>query len=163
MRKRALCFALGWVVCAAAGRVFAEPLRIGLEFGTPSGVIVIRPAPLDIKIGYDLGGIGSGGESNFLHLSCDYRFVDKYPLVDTLSLYVGAGGYLGILTGNVQDNVVIGGRVPVGVQVFLLDGTIEVFVEIVPTVKLLPTIVAFDDWQGFVGFTVPLPALRPNK
>ncbi len=162
MRKEAVCLVAA-VVLAAAGGLSAEPLRAGLEFGSPSGVIIIRPAPLDIKVGYDFSGIGSAAQSDFLHVSCDYRIIDQYPLVDFVSLFVSAGGYVQILTGDVQDNVVLGARLPVGVQAFLVDGTIEIFLEIVPTVKLLPTIIAFDDWQGFIGFTVPVAALKPKK
>ncbi len=157
-------FAVCLVLTAAAGPGFAEPTRVGLEFGNPSGVIVIRPAPLDIKIGYDFTGVGSReGGDDYLQVSCDYRFLDRYPLADVLSLYVAGGGYVRILTAAAQDNVVLGGRLPVGLQVFVADGLVEVFVELVPTVTLLPTIVAFDDWQGFIGFTVPVSAFKPKK
>jgi len=162
MRKAALCVSL-FLAVASGGGLFAEPMGVGLEFGNPSGVLVIRPAPFDIKIGYDFTGMGSQADGDFLHLSCDYRLIDRYALIDFLSLYLSAGGYLQILTGDTQDNIVLGGRLPVGLQAFLLDGTVEVFVELVPTVKFLPTIVAFDDWQGFVGFTVSLAGLKLKK
>ncbi len=155
-------FGICLVLAAAAG--FAEPTRVGLELGNPSGVIVIRPAPLDIKIGYDFTGVASReGGSDYVQVSCDYRFVDRYPLTSDLSLYVAGGGYLRVLTTDTQDNFVLGARLPVGLQVFVSGGMVEIFVELVPTVTLLPTIVAFDDWQGFIGCTVPVSAFKPKK
>ncbi len=161
MRKGPLCLCL--LLGAASARGFAEPTRVGLEFGNPSGVIIIRPAPLDIKIGYDFTGVASREGESYLQISCDYRFMDRHALTDDLSLYVSAGGYLRVLTADTQDSVVLGGRLPVGLQVFVAEGAVEIFVEIVPTVTLLPTIVAFDDWQGFVGFTVAVTTLTPKK
>jgi hypothetical protein len=162
MRKSRLVFCL--LLAAAAAGASTEPTRVGLEIGNPSGAIVIRPAPFDIKIGYDFTGVASReGGDDYLQLSCDYRLMDRYPLTDGLSLYVAAGGYLRILTTTTQDSFVLGGRLPVGLQVFVAGGTVEIFLELVPTVTLLPTIVAFDDWQGFLGFTVPVSALNLKR
>lgn len=155
MTSRAL-WAATFAAAVCLGASAAEPLRVGLELGSPSAVIVLRPAPFDIKVGYDFTGVGSDAESDFFHISGDYRIIDRRPLVDFVSFYLGAGGYLQILTGDVQDNFVLGARLPVGLQAFLLEDKLEIFVEIAPTVKFLPTILAFDDWHGFIGFTVPL-------
>jgi hypothetical protein len=144
------------LAAVAAGASAAEPLRVGLELGSPSAVIVVRPAPFDIKIGYDFTGIGSDPGSNFFHVSGDYRIIDQRPLIEFVSFYFGAGAYMQIMTGNADDTFVLGGRLPLGLQAFFLDGKIEVFLEVVPTLKLLPSIVAFEDWHGFVGVTVPV-------
>ncbi len=58
--------------------------------------------------------------------------------------------------------MVLGARLPVGLQVFAGGRTIEIFAELVPTVTLVPTIVAFDDWQGFVGSTIPVSVFKPT-
>jgi hypothetical protein len=47
-----------------------------------------------------------------------------------------------------------GARIPVGLQVFLIDNVLEIFLEIVPTIGFLPTIIAFPEWQGYLGFTI---------
>ena len=140
----------------AAGAVSARPIRVGLEFGNPTGVIIIRPEPFDFKVGYDFTGLGRGDADSFVHISGDYRIIDSYHLVDFLSLFLGAGAYVQFLSG-ADDDFVFGGRVPVGVQAFLLDGVLEIFLEIAPTVKFIPTITAFDDFQGYLGFTIPIP------
>ncbi len=148
-------------VCVGASA--AEPLRVGLEFGSPSAVIIVRPAPFDIKVGYDFTDFGTDFGSSYIHVSGDYRFIDRQPLVEWLSFYVGAGAYMQIMTGSADDPFVLGGRLPVGLQAFLVDGKIEIFLEVVPTVKLLPTILAFDDWHGFLGFTVPVSMLQLRR
>lgn len=162
MRTRVL-LAVALSAAVSVGAFAAEPLRVGLEFGSPSGVIIVRPAPFDIKVGYDFTDFGTDFGSNYIHVSGDYRIIDRQPLVEFLSFFLSAGAYMQIMTGDADDTFVLGGRIPVGLQAFLLDGKIEIFLEIVPTVKLLPTILAFDDWQGFLGFTVPLSVLKPGK
>lgn len=157
--RRTILVALA--LLAASANVFAEPVRIGLEFGRPTGVIVIRPEPFDFKVGYDFTGIGEGSDAgSFIHVSADYRILSSYHLIDFLSLFLGVGAYVQIYTGSAADNVNLGARIPVGVQAFLANGTVELFLEVVPTVSFVPSITAFDQFQGFVGFTVPAPKLR---
>ena len=162
MKYRTL-LAVALLAAISAGAYAAEPLRVGLEFGSPSGVIIVRPAPFDIKIGYDFTGVGSDSGSDFFHVSGDYRIIDQQPLIEFVSFYFGAGAYMQIMTGDADDTFVLGGRMPVGLQAFFVDGKIEVFLEIVPTLKLLPTIVAFEDWHGFVGVTVPVSLFNFRK
>lgn len=136
--------------------VSARPVRLGLEFGNPTGVIIVRLQPFDFKLGYDFTGLGSSDADSFVHISGDYRIIDSYHLIDFLSLFLGAGAYMQFLSG-AEDDFVFGGRIPVGLQAFLFDGVLEVFLEIAPTVKFVPTITAFDDFQGYLGFTIPIP------
>jgi hypothetical protein len=148
---------VGVILFVMAGTVVsARPIRVGLEFGNPTGVLIIRPQPFDIKVGYDFTGVGGGDADSFIHISTDYRIVDSYHLIDFLSLFLGAGGYVQFLSG-ADDDFILGGRIPVGLQAFLIDGTLEIFLELAPTVKLVPTITAFDDFQGYLGFTLPIP------
>ena len=137
---------------AAAGNVSAQAgdFRVGLEFGQPSAVLIVRPAPLDFRLGYNFL---SGAE--FLFLSADYRIVDAVPIIDFVHLFLGVGAYTQF---GATTPFQLGARVPVGLQVFLIDRTLEFFVEAAPTVQFVPT-VAFNlaAIQGWVGFTVRLP------
>jgi len=125
-------------------------LRLGLEFGDPMAVLIIRPAPFDFKIGYDFGGNG------WLFLSADYRIVSGYQVIDFLHLFLGIGAYTQIFFQQ-TDAVELGLRIPFGVQVFLVDNVIELFLEVAPTVGFLPAIQAFPRWQGYFGFTILVP------
>ncbi len=149
MKSRVL-WVLFLLAALSAGASAAEPLRVGLELGSPSAVIIARLAPFDIKVGYDFTGLGTDS-GDFFHVSGDYRIIDQQPLVEFVSFYLAAGGYM-----QFGDDFVLGARLPVGLQAFFAGGKIEVFVEIVPTLKFLPTIVAFEDWHGFLGITVPV-------
>ena len=145
------------------GTATAKPVRLGLEVGNPSTVLIIRPEPFDFKIGYSFSdfGQGSGSQGNFVHLSGDYRIVNSQPLIDFLSFFLGAGAYVQFHTeSDADDSVVVGGRVPVGLQVYLLDGNVELFLELAPTVSFVPSLEAFGDWQGYLGFTIPFPGFK---
>jgi hypothetical protein len=138
------------VAAATVSAADGDGLRLGLEFGDPIAVLIIRPAPFDFKIGYDFGGNG------WLFLSADYRIVSGYQVIDFLHLFLGVGAYTQI-DFEQADAFELGLRIPVGLQVFLVDNVIELFLEVAPTVGFLPTIQAFPRWQGYIGFTVLVP------
>ena len=125
-------------------------LRLGLEFGDPIAVLIIRPAPFDFKIGYDFR------DSGWLFLSADYRIISGYPLIDFVHLFLGVGAYTQIYFQQ-ADALQLGLRIPLGLQVFLVDNVIELFLEVAPTVGFLPSIQAFPRWQGYFGFTILVP------
>jgi len=138
--------ALLGVLCAGALSAAGKGgLRLGLEFGDPQVALIIRPAPLDFRIGY------SAAEDAWLFLSADYRIVSGYQLVDFLHLFVGAGLYVRMAP------VDFGLRIPFGLQAFLLADVLEVFVEAAPTVQFVPGLLAFRRWQGWFGFTLAVP------
>ncbi len=123
-------------------------LRVGLEVGDPPAVIIIRPAPLDFKIGYNFD------RSNpYLFLSGDYRLISGYQLVEFLHFFLGVGLYTQIYFNN-PGSTDFGARIPFGLQVFLFNSVLELFVEVAPTVGFLPAIRPFPHWQGWVGFTL---------
>ena len=113
-------------------------------------VLIIRPAPFDFKVGYDFGGNG------WLFLSADYRILSGYQFIDFLYLFLGVGAYTQVFFQQ-TDALELGLRIPFGVQVFLVDNVIELFLEVAPTVGFLPTIQAFPRWQGYFGFTILVP------
>jgi hypothetical protein len=121
-------------------------MRLGLEFGNPNAVLIIRPSPLDFKIGYNFTEAGN------LFLSADYRILSGYQIVNFLHFFLSLGAYVQLhFTPTTVD---FGARIPVGLQVFLIDNVLEIFLEIVPTIGFLPTIIAFPEWQGYLGFTI---------
>jgi hypothetical protein len=151
-----------FMVLSMVGASSLFALRIGLEFGNPDAVIIIRPEPFDIKIGYNFADLLGMGNLNFLHVSVDYRLINSMHLIDFLSLFFGVGAYAQIYmagegTTNESDaDLYLGARIPVGIQAFLLRGTLEFFVEVVPTVTFLPGI-DFGGLQGYIGFTIKIP------
>ncbi len=70
--------------CAAAG---AQPgaVRVGVEFGNPTVALIVRPHPLDLRVGYDFVR-----PRELLFVSADYRLVDRCPLAGSLGLFVEA-------------------------------------------------------------------------
>jgi len=159
--KRYSVVALVCVMLIAVGSLAsARQTRIGIEAGNPSVVLIVRPAPFDFKVGYDFTGIATGGGSNFLHVSADVRLIDSYRLIDFLHIFLSLGAYTQLTFAESTVQLGFGARVPVGLQAFLLNGNIELFLEIVPTFDFYPSLKAFKQWQGFFGITLPLPKLR---
>ena len=150
LRKALLAAALGLAVVLPG---FAQnDFRVGFEVGQPSAVIIIRPSPLDFRIGYNFAG------GNYIHVSGDYRIIDRYNLVEFLDLFLGLGAYTRIDFCSSATSVAFGPRVPFGIQVFLLDGMLEAFLELTPVLDIFPSI-AFDlaNFQGFLGLTLKVP------
>ena len=128
-------------------------LRLGLEFngGTDvsRAVLIIRPAPFDIKVGYNFAQADSA-----VYLSGDYRIVSGYQLIDFLHLFISAGAFVEI--GGDPDAFVGGLHVPIGLQLFLVDNVIEIFAELIPAIPLFPS-PDFLPWRGGIGFTILVP------
>ncbi len=130
--------------------------RLGLAAGIPNGVLVYRPAPFDVKFGYDFT------EGNqYLFLSGDIRLINNRPLVGVLhgSFGVGAFGKL-YPEGRAGDGSVEvdgGARIPFALSVLLLDDFVEFFFEIAPGIDFYPK-AQFSDQpvQIFAGFTLEL-------
>lgn len=143
------------LIAATAGLAAADGLRgsrFGLEFGNPGGVLIYRPSAFDFKLGYNFA---SGSE--YLYFSGDYRVVSGYQLIDFLHFFFAVGGYGAFYLDDREDDdgqVDIGAHIPVGLQAFLIGSTLELFLEVAPTVRFWPTIEAFQEFHGYVGFTI---------
>jgi hypothetical protein len=133
-------------LAAAGASAKSSGLRLGLEFGNPNAVLIIRPAPLDFKVGYNFAAPG------YLFFSVDYRIIDRYQVVDFLHFFLGVGAYTNIYFEPTDAD--LGARIPLGLQVFLIDNVLELFLEVAPTVGFLPALTAFPEWQGYIGFTI---------
>ena len=151
--KRVLLAAVILVV-AVTGLAAADGLRgsrVGLEFGNPGGVLIYRPRAFDFKLGYDLA------DNEYLYLSADYRIISGYQLVDFLHFFLGVGGYTGFYFDDREGDdgqFDLGAHIPVGLQAFLFGPTVELFIEVAPTVRFFPSIEAFQEFHGFIGFTI---------
>ncbi len=148
-----ICFTLVCLATTSASAAGKGGLRLGLEFGEPLAVIIIRPAPFDFKIGYDFT------DNAWLFLSADYRIVSGYQLIDFLHLFLSLGVYTQIYFDR-DDPVDLGMRIPIGLQAFLINNVLEIFLEVAPTIGFLPTIQAFPTWQGYIGFTILVPKFK---
>ena len=147
--RRVLAVVVVLLALAAAGawaKGSTGGLRLGLEFGNPHAVLIIRPAPWDFRIGYNFTEHGN------LFFAVDYRIVNAYQIVDFLHFFLGVGAYVEIFFDPTDFS--LGARIPVGLQVFLIDNVLELFLEVAPTVGFLPALTAFPEWQGYLGFTI---------
>lgn len=68
-------------------------------------------------------------------LTGDYWFLND-NIVGPLNWFIGAGA--GISLGGFNDNLILGleGRLPIGLNMYLVDGFIEPYVQVVPSVGL---------------------------
>lgn len=148
-----ILFVLFVVATATVSAADKGSLRLGLEFhgGTDvsRAVLIIRPAPFDIKLGYNFAETGSA-----IYLSGDYRIVSGYQLIDFLHLFLSVGAYVQF-SGD-PDPFAAGLHVPVGLQIFLIDNVVEIFAELIPAIPLFPS-PDFLPWRGGIGFTVLVP------
>jgi hypothetical protein len=147
--KVALVLILLLVAVTATVSAQKRSLRLGLEFGDPLAVIIVRPAPFDFKVGYDFQ------DSGWIFVSGDYRIISGYQLIDVLHMFLGVGAYIQIPFDD--GDLEFGAQIPVGLQVFLINNVLELFLEVAPTVGFVPTIEAFPRWLGYAGFTILIP------
>lgn len=91
------------------------------------------------------GALWSGGAR--IALSADQWFMNK-NLAGPFNFFIGWGLYVGLAT---QGNLLsFGGRLPIGINAFFLDGMLEPFFQIVPSLGLSVFDFYFPDW-GVAG------------
>lgn len=85
-------------------------------------------------------------------ISADQWFLNK-PFASPFNFYVGWGVYVGMGLGG-GNLLAVGGRIPIGINAFFLDGMLEPYFQIVPSigVSAIPGIGL--DWgvAGNLGF-----------
>lgn len=158
--KRRIVLVLVMLVVVAASPLFAQfrgrSDRLGFAAGIPNGVLVYRPAPFDIKAGYDFS---SGNQ--YIFLAGDVRLIDNRQIVGVLHGSFGIGLYGKLFPegrdsdGEIQYDA--GSRIPFALSVLLLQDFLELFVEVAPGLDFYPNL-QFSDQpiQVFAGFTVQL-------
>ncbi len=146
--KKAVLFVAALLILTAAP-VFARETRVGLGFGLPNAVLVIRPVPWELKAGYDF----TEGEE-YVFASLDYRFVNSQPIVDNFHFTLGFGAYTRILVPEGDSPSFEGGfRLPIGVQYLVFNNFLEFFFQISPGLDFYPKLAISDKpvqlWAGF--------------
>ena len=111
--------------------------RLGLAFGIPNGALVYRPAPFDLKFGYDF----TEGQE-FIFVSGDLRLIDNRQIVGVLHGSLGIGLYGKLYPSGRDDDGSIdfdgGTRIPIAASVLLFRDFLEFFVEVAPGIDFYP-------------------------
>ncbi len=156
MIKKSIVFALVIVIGAVAAtdleaQMRQRDTRVGLGFGTPNTVLVVRPDPFDFKLGYDFS---EGNE--FIYLGADFRLLNQLEIQAPLHFSLGFGGYTKFYFGEDSEDFFEGGfRTPVALSLLLIDNLLELYVEVAPGVDLYPRPSFADDpVQAWLGFTI---------
>jgi hypothetical protein len=146
MRKFALILVVLLVVGAASASSWAIGGIFNIGLDLPSSAMLLVKAP-SIPVMWGVGFQASGEGVGQLGITADW-WLYQTRLTGALALYVGPGLYLA------APELEIGGRVPIGIQVYPLD-VFEVFIELAPTLTIvsqrgidLPSF----GFQGGVGF-----------
>ncbi len=102
----------------------------GLDTGTGGSGTFLFSIP---QVPFTMVGVSlrSSGDSFNLGITDDYWFYHD-NLTGILNLYMGIGFYGGIASYDNEVALDFGGRVPIGLQAFLLK-PLELFIEIAPT------------------------------
>ena len=82
------------------------------------------------------------------------NWIANNNLIDFLNWYIGVGGYVGLGIGG-NASIDAGIRIPIGLNTFLLDRVLELFLEVAPTIGVaLP--LDFPTWgfQSAFGFRI---------
>jgi hypothetical protein len=127
------------VVCIAvlaSGMAFAKGaggltgLGVYGSFGWGGGAIGGGPG-VTLKFGsFPVIGVKwDFSQNGYLGASIDWHFVDAAGLADSLTYFLGVGGFMGI--GN--NYFIAGARLPIGLQLWVLK-RIEFFISVIPYV-----------------------------
>lgn len=145
-KKILIVAALLMVVCVGGAFAWGIGIQGGggyPEYGNAAITFKLDTVPFVFATNFTFrDGFGIG-------LTGDYWFLND-NIVGPLNWFIGAGA--GISLGGFNDNLILGleGRLPIGLNMYLVDGFIEPYVQVVPSVGLnvLPEIGL--RW-GFVG------------
>ncbi|MBM3332612.1 hypothetical protein FJY68_12335 [candidate division WOR-3 bacterium] len=143
-----LAVAAFFVATATALPTGAGRLGVGLMAGEPSGLSA--KAWLGPSSALDAGlGWGSWWDEGHLYFHADFLYHLKSLVPDSefgsLPPYFGIGGRV-----KLADETRIGARIPFGVTMLFEDVPIDLFLEAVPVVNLIPRLSG--DWNSSIGF-----------
>lgn len=119
-------------------------LSIGLsaqDTGFGAGLLIGEPTGLSAKYWLSSndaldGGVAWSMTNGWFHIHADYirHFFDVIPVeVGQLPLYAGIGARIGFGT-----DVIIGARIPLGINYLFEDYPLDIFLEVVPGILLTP-------------------------
>jgi hypothetical protein len=123
-----------------------EGLGVGIIVGEPTGVSV--KTWINDKNAVDAAVAWSFSENDSFQFHADYLF-HNHTLVKiddatgTFPVYIGLGGRLKLKEenkgkGRNDDDALLGIRVPFGISYLFADAPVELFVEIVPILDIVP-------------------------
>jgi len=131
MRKLFTILVMILIVFAGPVTAKGEGIGLGIIFGEPTGLSG------KMWLGGNTAIVGAAawsfGDNGAIHLHADYLF-HKNDLLEFASLYYGLG-----VKVKLTDDVQLGIRIPVGLVHKLNDAPIDIFLEIVPGVNLVPS------------------------
>jgi hypothetical protein len=151
--KRILILVVAALLCASTASFAAGGFAIGGEGalyiagsgGLPAGAMLALKLPqfplmLGIGVSWPLS----------IGLTADY-WIAHGNIVSIFDWYVGVGGYASLDVNPVD--ISIGGRIPIGLQIWPIGKTLEIFLEAAPAVgvSFIPTGFSWH-LQGALGF-----------
>ncbi|HPS65901.1 MAG TPA: DUF3996 domain-containing protein [Ignavibacteria bacterium] len=143
------------IISITATSTFAQRsgTGLGLMLGEPTGVNL--KSWISESSAFDVGLAWSFTHEGSLHIHADYLY-HNYNLINSdIPFYVGIGGRIKLhnTSEGGKDDARLGVRVPVGLDFFIKDIPVDIFVEIAPIVDLTPsTEVTFNGGVGFRYF-----------
>lgn len=150
MKTLHLVLAVGAVLVAMATAqpAGAGKLGVGLMAGEPSGLSA--KAWLSSNTALDAGlGWGSWWDEGHLYFHADFLYHLKSLIPDfefgSLPPYIGIGGRM-----KLADETRIGARIPFGITMLFSEVPIDLFLEAVPIINLIPK--PTGDWNSSIGF-----------
>ncbi len=130
MKRHAFVYRFALVVILLVTiTIAAQAFGIGVILGKPTGGLSFKTArnstsAFDAALSWSLSAGRMLIHADYLHHS---------PLAKNLPWYIGIGGVVGV-----GDNLYLGARIPIGIVWVPPSAPIDVFLEIVPTIGLLP-------------------------
>lgn len=127
--------------------LFVTPLKaaemgfgVGFVAGTPTGVTIKSWGNDDSAVDFAAEWVTSSNDSVYLHanqLYHDFDLIRVEAVAGRIGLYYGYGGMLKLNEGAKKETIV-GLRIPLGVNLLLHSYPFEAFVEVAPTLNVVP-------------------------
>ena len=123
---------------------------LGIMLGEPTGVNL--KSWISSSSAFDVGLAWSFTHEGSMHIHADYLYHNYNLISSNIPFYVGIGGRIKLHNSEdkSESDARIGVRVPIGLDFFVRDMPIDIFVEIAPIVDLSPSTEA--TVNGGVGF-----------
>lgn len=137
--KKLLTMALVSLLSVSA-QASESGMGIGIIAGTPTGITFKKWTSDTTAIDFAAEWVTSSDDKLHLHadmLIHDFNMIRAEDLAGTVALYYGYGGMIKLNEGKKKDTV-LGIRIPIGVSLVLQEQPIEVFVEVAPTLEVVP-------------------------
>jgi len=146
MKWRSICVAIVITIIGGQLAHAQEGLGVGIILGEPTGISL--KVWISEKQAIDAAAAWSFSENDSFQFHADYLVHYFYPVKSEgfqgkLPLYAGVGGRLKLEEdndgkGRNDDDSLLGVRIPFGISYVFADFPIDLFVEIVPVLDVIP-------------------------